>query len=450
MRIVLALLFVAALSLPLVKAGCDDAIIAVYDIYDGCPIPFFSDIENEAALDAFCTEGNDCSAYAYLDALYAAIDECGVSFLEYVLDDIMGSILDTINLACIQIDGEYCSEVMYELLMSGIDYPVTEGQLENYCHPCVPYYWSMFVSYSDDTDDYYDTVGVCMKDGNTWCALEFQEFVAASDDEDYLAMTEIACSSSCLMRYLQMSDYFDDDTYEAIFDVLCYQDADGDFCVPIVLDELESTLLPSRCASTTLTTDCEAALNSFVENTGCCYESLFNFYPDEGFTSQIADLMDSAGIEIPEICGAIEIPQLTLQIDNLDYEYALEEWESIAEWLETDFSLNTGIPTSEIYSALLNETEGGVSVLLQGLTISDITTSITFDSLFSIIANQGYALYETCSEIDDESRIDPITALTVNFDDSIVEKIDSSLFGSSGTAAVSVVALVISMLVLLM
>jgi len=449
MRIVLALLFVAALSLPLVKAGCDDAIIAVYDIYDGCPIPFFSDIENEAALDAFCTEGNDCSAYAYLDALDIAINECGVSFLEYFLDDIMGSILDTINLACLQIDGKYCSEVMYELLMSGIDYPVTEGQLENYCHPCVPYYWSMLASYSDETDNYYDTVGVCMKDGDTWCALELQKLLTIEDD-NYLAMTEIACSSSCIMRYFQLNEYFKGTTYDSLFDVLCYQDDEGNFCLPIVVDELESTLLISRCASGALTTDCEAALNSFVENTGCCYESLFNFYPDDDFIDQMTYLMNITGIEIPEICGAIEIPQLTLQIDNLDYEYALDEWESIAAWLETDFSLNTGIPTDAIYSELLSETEDGVSVLLQGLTVSNITTSITVQSLFNIIANQGYALYETCSEIDDESRIDPITALTVNFDDSIVEKIDASLFGSSGTAAVSVVALVISMLVLLM
>ncbi|KAH3760643.1 hypothetical protein Pelo_7518 [Pelomyxa schiedti] len=445
MKSVIVLGFIALCSfVTFSSAGCLDSASELTAMFAECysSFPTILDDNLESELDSFCASSGDCTFNNFNTLLENMADECGVSIVYTNIDPI----IEMIGTVCLQLDGEFCMVSMQAMLDAGITWPVTETELESYCDPCIPYYWSQLVSYASIDTQLTDLTAyssVCMKEGDTWCALELQDLSIAFDDDDYLTAATISCTSACIPRYMSLNDYFDDDTWDQAFDILCYTNADGDLCWPLAYNALTTSNVMTLCPTTDLTQDCLDALTNLVDTAGCCFSALYNTVLEEEVYNRFETLFTEAGLTMPEVCdGSLtDIPQLELYLDNVDYEYAKDNWDDFAAWIMKDFNLNTGIDMDSIFAKLLNDTGSGIYILLQGLTASDLSTSLTLDSLLTLLTNQGFSLYETASSIDDDSRIDPVSGVTVGSSASAAGAVPADQYGASAALVVSVATL---------
>eukprot|EP01106_Pelomyxa_sp_JSP_P018829 TRINITY_DN89_c0_g1_i7.p1 TRINITY_DN89_c0_g1~~TRINITY_DN89_c0_g1_i7.p1 ORF type:complete len:310 (+),score=101.52 TRINITY_DN89_c0_g1_i7:160-1089(+) len=294
-----------------------------------------------------------------------------------------------------------------------------------------------------------EDLAMCMKDGDTWCALVVQQIadLAAAPTVDYSAIAELICNNTCVPRYVSLLQYFVDYNFDSAFEILCYRSVDGQLCVPQVIDAMDATgVFTTVCLPTdlSLTPECDVAINQFVDMTGCCALTVVNGILDTTEQALFYSLLDAANITVPDNCPVANMTQIKLYINNLAWNVTQASWSDFHDWIEQDFGLNTGLDIQQIAVILEQFVDDNTTlVTVQGLFWSDMSAIQFTSSLANSIEHYAYPLYVTATSLDYTALVDPLFGLMVDANRSFVELVDASLFGGGGALVPSaLVALV--------
>ena len=130
------------------------------------------------------------------------------------------------------------------------------------------------------------------------------------------------------------SDYL---VYAENYAAACVRGDDGDFCFHLFTDSpnLDLTQVALLCASainsTSCTTDCRDLLQSFVNEMGCCFNTIFNERLSQLLLGHsVVVSLDACGVDTPPACRSTFNLQIPDNADSCTYD---EFWKRTVDYL---------------------------------------------------------------------------------------------------------------------
>eukprot|EP01105_Mastigella_eilhardi_P017790 TRINITY_DN40_c0_g3_i3.p1 TRINITY_DN40_c0_g3~~TRINITY_DN40_c0_g3_i3.p1 ORF type:complete len:484 (-),score=169.14 TRINITY_DN40_c0_g3_i3:2384-3835(-) len=398
---------------------------------EGCfNFPSFTDGASlETIVPQICNTAPGNCSIANMEALVEVVlTECD---LEAFVPDEIDQLLEAIQLVCLQVDGTYCMPKVWETMTHVADLAnVDASVLEMFCDPCVYEFWRNAIQFAseDQIMELYPYVIACMKDGDAWCYLEYQQEVAALAKEDFVGAGQIACRTQCVNRVVQYLNKFDS-SFTLPEDILCYQDAEGNLCIPTAVQAVADYDLVENCVqidgdmTQAEETACVASIIQVINATDCCFTTALNFVADaissEGYDT-VTTVMKEHGITPPDACKPTKTVKIAINIDNL-----LESWltaddnhlTEFLNWLTTDFSLNVGIDGSAVtvsYDTARRRTTTTSVPFEATVNVQSDSQAETVTSAFNyMVAHDSFSLYATASNTNYDAYVDKTESLSV-------------------------------------
>ena len=230
------------------------------------------------------------------------------------------------DMMCLQHEGEYCVNELQTILNeeNGNELePCTADQsdLEQMCNPCFRKVSNrlagVIATLGDDDDAAEFSRGmaivndiICLKDEGEFCILEASESLGFCEDDEgnnnedddsapTQAELEVMCDSSCNTKILiKLAQHAEEDERRQLqtqVNVGCAKKSTGEFCLPLIekLDSEENAGLATCpdwfatasangfAAEVECEGECQVAAKDVIEELGCCWPIVFDFWSGE-------------------------------------------------------------------------------------------------------------------------------------------------------------------------
>lgn len=295
-------------------------------------------------------------------------------------------IVEAFNLAsrvyCLKSDdgSEYCFPKLKEYQEAGYDRSSvpTAGQLTALCDGCTFKVINVFAGLYPVISRVVAGVLqlVCLKDGDTWCSIEFNTVNAmpTATLSDKTAKITQACSTRCFPKFLAKVRSFalgEPSTGEAQalgFNLLCNRNEVNELCVVKLVESGETNGVDSKCGVANVGflglcgAQCATAIQNIVADTGCCAANYVRWrsYTQEGYDARKNWIENTCNAgTLPDPCPGFTSLLHSFRLRNLAWAWVAVHLAEVRLAIIKDIAAQAGVDEASVTVILLEAPDDG-------------------------------------------------------------------------------------------